>query len=1437
MAEFRIWERYGWKEVQLHASSCWQRPVSMTCKKATVVDMIWMSPEATALCINVGCVDLFADHVTLFADFFVPEHEIAIRTWPQPTAIPWDQIDMDKWHNHLAASSLPDLETTSDTAFFTAWAQHWESALDGCVKNQPDARLPSNYRGRAVRTKPMMASPSPPVLRASRDGEVRLRSDLVSTRVQQWFRQLRRLQSYKHAALANKLTLDAETYRLELWAAIKRSRGFDGLFEAWWPNRNHHSPAAPCRLPSAPPDGRTAEIIFCDFKLNFEAFERWHLRQRKKLLQAKYDHSCRRLFQELRAPQREQLDMLWHTQDLTILAVDFDGLQIHVDQPVLGLMGCVWFVNHIQLDVNQIDGEVLLVRQLPPHIEPGDLLQCFRYYADVDQVHQAMVDLWQPRWQQASVVGTEQWERIIGFIQAYMPKMDFPACSLELPNWRLALTQFPKHPARGVDGIDVADLQHLPDPSSQRLLDFLRTIDGVTHSWPRQLLYGTVISLSKQDSAHLPAHFRPVVILGTVYRTWSRMCAMPLLQILGQVVPASAHGFLPGRECAQVWLQLPGFIEVCLQQGIELSGFSTDIEKCFNNVGRDPLMALAEHLGFDQQLLKPWRSFLDTFVRSFKVRTALSVAIESSQGLPEGCSLSVVGMVLIDWAFHVYLSALCPSVHAFSYVDNVSEAGHQTMEVVSAFFSTLCFFHLWGLTLDHGKTYFWSTTTHARALLRLLGLSLRSDALELGGSMCFDAQRRNRLLKARGDRLLPKWDRLRRSLSPLAQKYMVLPLAFWPMALDGAAACPLADNYFHQLRQAANKALRCKQAGANALLRFSLSDNMLADPGFYHLISVVQTFRRVCGRSPRILDCWRLWMADFSGHVTLGPFGVFMDTLNKVGWSVGNPPLIADSAGNEFDLLLTPWPLFRHLLEDAWLRQLASTLQRPSMAGLTGIDVYVTKWRNGSLTSLERALQSALQSGAFLDEWTQGKFDVTKQRFCNQCLCPQTHAHLLVCPKYADLRDFFSLTNELELVPPAFSQHLLCPRSPWIDALRSYFLQLPDTTDVFSTGPADAATQHVFTDGSHTHDGRYDTKRAAWGLYNSNTKLPIASGWLSGLPQTIARAELTAVIAALKWAIWWQAEVHIWLDALEIHRGLQRRLGGHTTQSFEANGDLWLSVDMLLAQGARTLVNSTWVPSHLDTSLCESPFEEWVAENNGHADSLATRANEERSQAFRELLALQRHWDKRHTTLMANLRSYYFAIFERNKENKVPRVCVLVDSSDEDSEGAVYSFLDVLSAEIDPQHFVQFLGFPVAFLQTLVDWIKSHEQDDAALVSVSFLEITFGLLKIDPIHFPFRNSTDGTWTMMDRRSRFERPTLTHYFGAVQKVFRYLIRHWCDLPVQCKGLNRSHLGVTTPLDGIRLRMAPSVLASVHESLAIFTSTRPIRRTGDMARPVV
>lgn len=210
--------------------------------------------------------------------------------------------------------------------------------------------------------------------------------------------------------------------------------------------------------------------------------------------------------------------------------------------------------------------------------------------------------------------------------------------------------------------------------------------------------------------------------------------------------------------------------------------------------------------------------------------------------------------------------------------------------------------------------------------------------------------------------------------------------------------------------------------------------------------------------------------------------------------------------------------------------------------------------------------------------------------------------HFLFCPKYRDLRDKFFLTEELGQMPSSMALHLLCPRSPWIDDLRARFLCLPDTTGDFASAPLGHGVQHLFTDGSHT-DGRFETHRAAWGLHNATSNQPICSGHLAGLPQIIARAELSAVIAAIRWSSFWRVQVHMCLDALEIHKGLQQRLDGHRTSVADSNADLWIIVDELLAC-ATDLVTTTWIPSHLDQTKCESPFEEWIAIHNGIANSL-----------------------------------------------------------------------------------------------------------------------------------------------------------------------------------------------------------------------------------------
>ena len=162
---------------------------------------------------------------------------------------------------------------------------------------------------------------------------------------------------------------------------------------------------------------------------------------------------------------------------------------------------------------------------------------------------------------------------------------------------------------------------------------------------------------------------------------------------------------------------------------------------------------------------------------------------------------------------------------------------------------------------------------------------------------------------------------------------------------------------------------------------------------------------------------------------------------------------------------------------------------------------------------------------------------------------------------------------------------------------------------------------------------------------------------------------------------------------------------------------------------------------------------------------------------FRQLLTFQKKWDARHTSLLVRLRGFYFEVFERSKEARNTAVInILVNSSDEESESRLYSFLDALQLGSCHAHFVQTFGYPLVFLESLIDWLRKHEIDSQVASPISFIELTFGVLKVTPVLFPFRNPLDGKWHLRDRHLLFERPTFSYSYGVIQKVFRFLCRH-------------------------------------------------------------
>ena len=1435
--EFEIWRRYGWIECQMLAQERWQQDPESTCKNSSQVDHIWLSPEAAALCRSVHLVPAFPDHLTLMVDLDVSGTKATYDAWPMPSPIPWTDVDLEAWHSSFSAAPLPADLSGSD--FLSHWCQHWESSLDGFCTSQPDCLLPPRCKGRGQQQKPQKVTTAPPAVSAARPGEAALRSDFASRLLLRWYKQLRRIQSYLHAIKANKQTPAAIGYRVSVWSSIVAANGFQGGFASWYAARTHSTPASPATLPLEPPPAEYAEAIFDEFHWHFRRMETWMIRQRSSLLQAKYDRTCKALFVELRAPARDQLDLLWSTEDFTVLGIDQAGCQLHLDAVPSTSVHGHWKWQQHSLELTAQDGDLVTFATLPENLEVGDCLQYRVTLADESSIHQALLDLWKPRWQRACTLDEATWSRITSFIEAYMPRMKFPSPDLSLATWQATLCRFPARAARGVDGLSALDLRNLPPAATQQLLGFLGSLQGPAANWPAQLLYGKVINLAKVDGAHLAKHFRPVVIFGTIYRAWSRLCARPLLHTLSQVVPEAAFGFLPGRECGQIWLQLQAMIELCCQQDLTLGGFSTDLEKCFNNIGRGPLFRLASHVGFPEDVLGPWRSFLDHNVRAFLVRSAHSMAVPSTSGLPEGCAMSVIGMILIDWAYHVYMTAMTPNVHVFSYVDNLSVAGHDPLAVVSAFFSTICFFQLWGLPLGYSKTFCWGTSPRARTLLGYLGLLQCTDASELGGSMTYGRRRRNRCLKARGSSLDAKWERLRASRSPQQQKMAILPIVFWATALHGCAGCPVAQTYAADLRKRAVKALRLKTAGSNSMLRLTFAPKTTADPGFYQVWHTIQTFCRICRKTWVLLDCWRLWWQDHQGGTSHGPFGQLLAMLTLMRWTLLTPPLVMDHTGLTHDLLLLDRKFLYALLQDAWFQHVARVAcTRSSMSSVRGLDVHLMLNYNQTLTSHEWGLQSALQSGSFIDKWTHGRYDVTANRVCDCCLQPNTHEHLLVCRKFAALRDKHGLSvDALLTLPKHFSMHLLCSRSPFLDALRTYFMNIPDVVDDFVSSPEGPGLQHVFTDGSCFADGRDCTHRGAWAVWNATSGNVISSGHLSGLPQTIARAELVAVLSALRWANFFGCAMHLWIDALHIHEGLQFRLANGVTAAGDANADLWFAVDQELANGASHRTSSSWIPSHLVVSSCESPFEEWVAEHNDVVDTIAVRMNGTRPDWLLALLGQQWDWDDEWSGKLCSLRRYYFDIFAHTHSEQPERPVIAVDSSDED-EGTLYSFLDLVDPSLmvaQPQ-LSDVAGYPIHFIQQILTWIHDHEQFGSPVQPITFLEITFGLIHTASFRWPYRNPVTRAWQWDFHHSQFTKPTLCFYYQIVRRVFLEIIRLFCGTSPLVQSLNRSELGVTLPLDGIPVAFDSAFRADISDHLRRYTAHRPIRRAADYARPV-
>ena len=276
------WESKGWMEAQQFAQRRWSTPAMATCRRTTIKDYMFLSPEIQPYVVDIQLDwSLFSDHTVLqvyLADLGKPP---PVPMWRKPAHIDWQSKPKHtlEWPHHARQSP------NTDEWYRNIWhnVENYASALS-VINDGP--RLAHSQTGRASTTEVKWTQEQATPLRSNRRGDIQSAISVGSMQYNRWTRQIRRLQHFARCA-GSSGSPTVDEHRACLWGKIIQAPGFPGGFRMWWAQHPKMFADTPCMLPCAPPGAEVANAIFLEFNKVYKTVE-------QSLIQAKSIHASQR---------------------------------------------------------------------------------------------------------------------------------------------------------------------------------------------------------------------------------------------------------------------------------------------------------------------------------------------------------------------------------------------------------------------------------------------------------------------------------------------------------------------------------------------------------------------------------------------------------------------------------------------------------------------------------------------------------------------------------------------------------------------------------------------------------------------------------------------------------------------------------------------------------------------------------------------------------------------------------------------------------------------------------------------------------------------------------------------------------------------------------------------------------------------------------------
>ena len=1097
------------------------------------------------------------------------------------------------------------------------YRQLWKS-IELAAAHATPHQVAQRMCGRAQRlypkkTRPNLVSP----VKIGRQGEFQPEYFGTSTRHAQWIRQVRRLQAYMRLADSSKQGIGLLC--VESWSAILRAPGFDPTFAQWWQLCDVKTSDAPLTCPGAPPSVGIARAMFDSLSHAIRQFETQLRKQSRQYARFRRDQNPNLVFADIRPPVVPGVDVLLQPIRATVEDVDDSTGQITLtescDFAPQGVISCAGQA----LQVIHHEADALWVEN-PQHATIGAEILQTKFVGNLSALEAEFVNAWKVRWMRHVDVPPERWATILAFVKQHLPRGSFHWPSMEPHDVVNVVRHKKKTTSAGFDGVTIGDLTKMPFSVQQAFCDMFAASESHGR-WPTQLVQGKVVCLAKVPNPGSPADFRPITVFSILYRIWSSFHAKKALHFLDPVMPDGLYGNRPGRYAAQIWAKLLWCVENSFQQSHELTGLVADLQKAFNMLPRLVIFEIAGHMGIPGNVLLAWAGALSQMRRRFLLRGSLTEGVPSVTGFPEGCGLSCVAMLLLDTAFHAWYRVYFPLCSPISYVDDWqficphSSLLNGAMQCLERFITAV------DLQLDSKKTYAWCLTPGGRQRLRQQGFRVILSAKNLGAHMQFSKKHTNFTLVERMHGMQELWNRMRISACRYSAKIRAIMVSAWPRALHAVASTTISDASFHSLRAGAMRGLETDGAGSNSWLQFGMIENPMVDPQFW---AIVQTIRcaRDCGNPDQILTALALLAADPEALPTNCISATLLTRVQILGWHVDEEGCVCDLLGR-FDLFQTC--MHEIVLRAQWAWQMLVAQQvshRPGLRSLEHADAGDTRTFLRTLSVDEQQLFHKCLNGCHITQDGQKYCQEDGDGLCPYCPCSDSRYHRFwECARFE--HDRAAVPSDVLALAPTLPEFLT--GYGW--SLRPFTLlnwySLLDRIQVLDVQPISPMHHavHVFTDGSCVNQAFPTCRVAAWALVMADYTNPSLThvldlGPLPGVMQSAYRAEIFAVLRALKCLRAQTFPITIWTDCGAVVRRMNKLLQGHEPKPNCTHSDLWLQIHAALHDVPDGMVQVNKVTAHQRVDGAQTALEEWCFTHNAYADQAALLAQHSRPTEF-----------------------------------------------------------------------------------------------------------------------------------------------------------------------------------------------------------------------------